>query len=63
MMLRVYFEGQTFDLDIYEFAADSYASQEIHSALQTLHLVCEALDDEVDEDDDDESRPDTAGQP
>lgn len=57
MMLRVHFEGQSFGVEIYEFGSDSDEEQEIHSLLETLHLVCETVEDEADE-----SEPDAAGQ-
>jgi len=58
MMLRVQFEGKSFGVEIYELGSDSDEEQEIHSLLETLHLVCETVEDDEPE----ESEPDPADQ-
>lgn len=62
MMLRVHFVGRSFEIEVYEFGSGTGDYHEIHAHLETLHLVCEAADDELDEDDIDESEPGASGQ-
>lgn len=39
MMLRVHFTGQSFPVEIYQFGSDPDDEYEIHSVLETLHIV------------------------
>ena len=47
MMLRVHFAGRSFEIDDYDPCSDSDEGQEIHSRLESLHIVCETEDDET----------------
>ena len=51
MMLRVHFAGQSFDVELYECDTVGDCEHEIHSHLETLHLVSEQNATEDDEPD------------
>ncbi len=39
MLMRVHFEGQSFEIEIYELGSGADNVYEVHSLLETLHLL------------------------
>jgi hypothetical protein len=51
--LLAHFAGRSFGIELYEFGSDSDEELEIHSILETLHLVCQSVISEPEESDPD----------